>query len=149
MPHRTSETDREIFAFTGDVPAAERLAAAKAYLKSELTALRILHNAGATGLTVARARSASIDELLRTLFDHAVASFTRTHGPLPMPVALLALGGYGRGELAPWSDIDVMFLFPAKTKPADAKPLQEHLTQEILYLLWDCGLKVGHFHPHT
>jgi [protein-PII] uridylyltransferase len=61
-----------------------------------------------------------------------------------MPVALLALGGYGRGELAPWSDIDVMFLFPAKTKPADAKPLQEHLTQEILYLLWDCGLKVGH-----
>lgn len=144
MPHRTPETDREIFAFTGDVPAAERLAAAKAYLKSELTALRILHNAGATGLTVARARSASIDELLRTLFDHAVASFTRTHGPLPMPVALLALGGYGRGELAPWSDIDVMFLFPAKTKPAAAKPLQEHLTQEILYLLWDCGLKVGH-----
>jgi len=38
----------------------------------------------------------------------------------------------------------VMFLFPAKTKPAQAKPLQEHLTQEILYLLWDCGLKVGH-----
>jgi [protein-PII] uridylyltransferase len=134
----------EIFAFDGEASAPERLAAAKAYLKSELTALRILHNAGATGLTVVRARSASIDELLRALFDYAVASFIRAHGPLPMPVAFLALGGYGRGELAPWSDIDVMVLFPAKTKPAPAKPLQEHLTQEILYLLWDCGLKVGH-----
>jgi [protein-PII] uridylyltransferase len=56
----------------------------------------------------------------------------------------VALGGYGRGELSPLSDVDVMFLFPSKTKPADAKPLQEHLTNEILYPLWDCGLKVGH-----
>ena len=53
-------------------------------------------------------------------------------------------GGYGRGELSPLSDVDVMFLFPTKTKPADAKPLQQHLTDEILYILWDCGLKVGH-----
>ncbi|MBC7367721.1 MAG: nucleotidyltransferase domain-containing protein, partial [Undibacterium sp.] len=144
MPPRPTEPASEILAFTGDVPAPERLAAAKAYLKSEQVALRVLHNAGATGLTVVRARSATLDELLVALFDYAVASFIRLHGPLPMPVALIALGGYGRGELAPWSDIDVMFLFPAKTKPAQAKPLQEHLTQEILYLLWDCGLKVGH-----
>jgi [protein-PII] uridylyltransferase len=144
MPPRPSEPASEILAFNGDVPAPERLAAAKAYLKSEQVALRVLHNAGATGLTVVRARSATLDELLVALFDYAVASFIRIHGPLPMPVTLLALGGYGRGELAPWSDLDVMFLFPARTKPAQAKPLQEHLTQEILYLLWDCGLKVGH-----
>ena len=37
-----------------------------------------------------------------------------------------------------------MFLFPTKTKPAVVKPFQAHLTQEILYPLWDCGLKVGH-----
>jgi [protein-PII] uridylyltransferase len=144
MPPLPSEPASEILAFNGDVPAPERLAAAKAYLKSEQVALRVLHNAGATGLTVVHARSATLDELLVALFDYAVASFARAHGPLPMPVSLLALGGYGRSELAPWSDIDVMFLFPAKTKPAQAKPLQEHLTQEILYLLWDCGLKVGH-----
>lgn len=144
MPNRPPAPASEILAFGDDVPASERLAAAKAYLKSEQTALRFLHNANATGLAVVRARSRSMDELLVALFDYAVASFARIHGPLPMPVALVALGGYGRGELAPWSDIDVMFLFPAKTKAAQAKPLQEHLTQEILYLLWDCGLKVGH-----
>jgi [protein-PII] uridylyltransferase len=120
------------------------LAAAKSYLKAEQAALLASHQAGRTGLAIVRARSASIDTLLVALFDYAIASFTRQHGPQPMPVSLLALGGYGREELAPWSDIDVMFLFPAKTKAALAQPLQEHLTQEILYLLWDCGLKVGH-----
>ena len=68
----------------------------------------------------------------------------KERGIVPAPVALVALGGYGRGELSPLSDVDVMFLFPTKTKPAEAKPLQEHLTNEILYILWDCGLKVGH-----
>ena len=130
--------------FTGDVTAATRLAGAKSFLRDELASLRALHKSGAPGFAVTRARSDAVDALLSRLFDYAIASFTRTHGPLPMPVALIALGGYGRAELAPWSDVDVMFLFPAKTKSADAKPLQEHLTQEILYLLWDCGLKVGH-----
>lgn len=139
-----SASAREFLAFTGDVPAPARLAAAKAYLKAEQAALLASHQAGSTGLAIVRARSASIDRLLVALFDTAIAAFTAQHGPQPMPVSLLALGGYGREELAPWSDIDVMFLFPAKTKAALAQPLQEHLTQEILYLLWDCGLKVGH-----
>lgn len=139
-----SASAREFLAFTGVVPAPARLAATKAYLKAEQAVLMASHQAGSTGLTIVRARSASIDMLLAALFDYAIASFTRQHGPQPMPVSLLALGGYGREELAPWSDIDVMFLFPAKTKATLAQPLQEHLTQEILYLLWDCGLKVGH-----
>jgi len=139
-----SASAREFLAFTGVVPAPARLAATKAYLKAEQAVLMASHQAGSTGLTIVRARSASIDTLLVALFDYAIASFTRQHGPQPMPVSLLALGGYGREELAPWSDIDVMFLFPAKTKATLAQPLQEHLTQEILYLLWDCGLKVGH-----
>ena len=144
MSLSTSASAREFLAFAGDVPSPERLAAAKAYLKAEQVALLAAHQAGSTGLAIVRARSASIDTLLVALFDYAIAAFTRQHGPQPMPVSLLALGGYGREELAPWSDIDVMFLFPAKTKSALAQPLQEQLTQEILYLLWDCGLKVGH-----
>ena len=139
-----SASAREFLAFIGDVPAPARLAAAKAYLKAEQAVLLASHQAGSTGLAIVRARSDSIDTLLVALFDYAITSFTRQHGPQPMPVSLLALGGYGREELAPWSDIDVMFLFPAKTKATLAHPLQEHLTQEILYLLWDCGLKVGH-----
>jgi [protein-PII] uridylyltransferase len=130
--------------FTGDRPIAERLAACKEFLRVETAALRARHEAGATGLAITHERAEIIDALLIRLFDYAMAAFERAHGPLPAPVALVAAGGYGRGELSPWSDIDVMFLFPTKTKPAVAKPLQQHLTNEILYLLWDCGLKVGH-----
>src|SRR6185369_4950236 len=78
------------------------------------------------------------------LFDYALADYARKHGEPPSPVALLALGGYGRSELSPFSDIDIMFLFPPKAKPAAIQPLQEQLVGEILYPLWDCGRKVGH-----
>jgi [protein-PII] uridylyltransferase len=135
---------RERLQFTGDLPVTERLAACKEFLKNETAAVRARHAAGESGLQVCHERAQTIDELLSRLFNYALESYARNRGPLPAPVALLALGGYGRGELSPWSDVDVMFLFPTKTKPAEAKPLQEHLTNEILYILWDCGLKVGH-----
>ena len=130
--------------FVGEVPVADRLTACKEFLKRETAALRARHAAGESGLQVTHDRAETIDELLIHLFDCALDSYARNRGPLPAPVALVALGGYGRGELSPWSDVDVMFLFPTKTKPSDAKPLQEHLTNEILYILWDCGLKVGY-----
>ena len=144
MSEALQQHARERLTFTGQVPAAERLAACKAFLKEEMTALRARHEAGASGLEIARGRAEIMDAMLARLFDYALAAFTRQHGPPPSAVALIATGGYGRGELSPWSDLDVMFLFPAKTKPAAIKTLQEFLTQETLYLLWDCGLKVGH-----
>jgi [protein-PII] uridylyltransferase len=144
MPANIHQHARERLLFEGDVPTAQRLAACKEFLKTETAALRARHASGESGLQVARERAETIDELLRNLFDYALAAYARTRGALPAPVALVALGGYGRGELSPLSDVDVMFLFPTKTKPADAKPLQEQLTNEILYILWDCGLKVGH-----
>ncbi len=130
--------------FTGEVPIPDRLAACKEFLRTETTALRARHAAGESGLNVAHERAATIDELLSHLFNYAIESYSRTIPVPPPPVALVALGGYGRSELSPLSDVDVMFLFPTKTKPAEAKPLQQHLTNEILYILWDCGLKVGH-----
>jgi [protein-PII] uridylyltransferase len=126
--------------FADGASVAERLAACKAYLSAEGAKLRARHEAGASGLELVHARAASMDAMLTRLFDHAVAGF----GPLPAPVALVALGGYGRSELNPLSDVDVMFLFPAKTKPATVKPLMERLSNEVLYPLWDSGLKVGH-----
>ena len=135
---------RERLRFEGNVSVADRLAACKEFLKSETAALRARHDAGASGLQITHERAETIDELLRNLFDYAVTSYARGRESPSTPVALVALGGYGRGELSPWSDVDVMFLFPTKTPAAEAKPLQEHLTNEILYILWDCGLKVGH-----
>jgi [protein-PII] uridylyltransferase len=106
--------------------------------------IRMHHDAGEAGLRIAQARAGMIDEMLARLFDYALEAYRRARGEPPSPVCLIALGGYGRHELSPLSDIDVMFLFPAKTKPAVVKPLQEHLVNEVLYVLWDCDLKVGH-----
>ncbi len=144
MPDNVQYRASQHLRFVGEIPIAERLAACKEFLKVETAALRARHEAGAGGLVITHERADIIDALLLRLFDYAMAAYERAHGPLPAPVTLVALGGYGRRELSPWSDIDVMFLFPTKTKPAVAKPLQQHLTNEILYILWDCGLKVGH-----
>jgi [protein-PII] uridylyltransferase len=144
MPADIPLRARERLSFIGDVPLAARLAACKEFLKTETASLRARHEAGASGLQITQERARILDALLGQLFNYAIDSYARTRGAPPAPVALLALGGYGRGELSPWSDVDVMFLFPTKTKPAEAKPLQEHLSNEILYILWDCGLKVGH-----
>ena len=136
---------RKRLVFTADMPVAQRLAACKAYLKQADEEILRRHRGGEGGLTVAQARATEIDALIEHLFDHAAAQWRRTHtGELPVPVSLLALGGYGRGELCPKSDIDLMFLYPSGVKPEALKPFQEFLTQELLYILWDCALKVGH-----
>ena len=131
-----------------EVPAAQRLAACKTFLRLETAMTRTSHDAGESGVAVARARAATIDAMLVQLFDYAIASWKRAHPAPPEPpppeVTLVALGGYGRGELNPLSDIDLMFLYPANTRLAALEPFQKHLVNEILYPLWDCGLKVGH-----
>jgi [protein-PII] uridylyltransferase len=85
-----------------------------------------------------------MDALLGHLFDYALRSYTGPGAGSSLPVTLVALGGYGREELSPWSDVDVMFLCSQKIARNAAQPLREHLSQQILYPLWDCGLKVGH-----
>lgn len=144
MIGRIQKHARERLQFTGEVSVAQRLAACKTFLRLESAMIRMRHEAGESGLVIVRARAAMVEVMLAHLFDYATASYVRAHGALPAPVALIALGGFGRGELSPLSDVDLMFLYPSKVKPAEVKPLQEHLTNEILYVLWDCGLKVGH-----
>ena len=54
-------------------------------------------------------------------------------------ISIAAVGGYGRGTLAPGSDIDLLFILPYKQTPWG-----EQVTEYILYMLWDLGQKVGH-----
>ena len=143
MSEPLPSTIRQRLEFTADTPAAERLSDCKAFLKEAMADLQAKHLHGASGLEVARERAAIIDALIIRLFDQALERYVRTRSPAPA-VALVALGGYGRAELSPWSDVDVMFLYPSKTKPAVMEPFQALLTQDVLYPLWDCGLKVGH-----
>jgi [protein-PII] uridylyltransferase len=141
---RIQKHARERLHFTEAASRADRLVACKTFLRLESAMIRMRHDGGESGLKVAQARSAMVDVLLAHLFNFALGSYERSHGALPSAVSLLALGGYGRGELNPLSDIDIMFLFPPKVKPAAVQPMQQHLIDEVLYILWDCGLKVGH-----
>ena len=91
------------------------------------------------GAAVMREQCFLIDELVRALFDLVTGEVY----PLPNPtsgerLAIVAVGGYGRGELAPYSDIDLLFLLPYKRTPHT-----EQVVEYLLYILWDLGLKIG------
>jgi [protein-PII] uridylyltransferase len=130
--------------FTADTPAAARLAACRTYLDAEGSRIREQHQAGAPGRKVAEALSDRMDGLLVPLFTTAIAAWRNQHGEPPVPVCLVALGGYGRAELSPLSDVDVMFLYPEVRKTPELAKFQEHLSNGILYPLWDLKLKIGH-----
>ncbi len=79
-------------------------------------------------------------EAYTTLADTLILGILRGILPTPIPqFAILATGGYGRRMMAPYSDIDLLFLFEGEDE-ATLKPLVECL----LYCLWDQGFKVGH-----
>jgi [protein-PII] uridylyltransferase len=124
---------------------AQELPRYKAFLKVETHRLKLRHRAGAGGLEICRARAAILDVLLRHLWDAAKASLSEQGRKEFPPLALVALGGYGRAELNPHSDIDFMFLH-SRQVAGGSRPLP-HLSRiidGILYPLWDLGLKVGH-----
>ncbi len=87
-----------------------------------------------TGLQAARMLARLTDALITALFEHAADALGE-----PEVLSVTATGGYGRGTLAPFSDIDLLFL--TAQKPA-AHTLQ--VVEYMLYFLWDLGLKVGH-----
>ena len=130
--------------FTSDTPAPARLAACRTYLESEGRRIQEQHQAGAPGRQVAQALADRMDGLLVTLFTTTLAGWRKLHGEPPLPVCLVALGGYGRHELSPLSDVDVMFLYPEAKKSPELTKFQEHLSNGILYPLWDLKLKIGH-----
>jgi [protein-PII] uridylyltransferase len=128
-PYQFEERLAELAPLTGDA-------------KSDLAALRRLvertHAGGASGQTVVRLQSAGMDRLVEALWTSAAAG-TAARLP-PSPVALVALGGYGRRELNPFSDIDLLVLHGEKGPDAYVKAASER----FLYSLWDLKLEVGY-----
>ncbi len=92
------------------------------------------------GQAAARQLSAIQDSVIQVLYDFAVKEFYQPSKKDAFEqLTVVATGGYGRGELAPGSDVDLLFIRPFKPTTWD-----QHVIEFILYMLWDLGLKVGH-----
>ena len=96
------------------------------------TRLRLLDDPSLQGRAFAEAWRAEVDAWLTVRFASATGEAGAASG-----LALVAVGGYGRGDLAPGSDLDLLLLHRAKQPPAE-------IAQQIWYPIWDEGLKLGH-----
>jgi [protein-PII] uridylyltransferase len=115
-----------------------RLEFFRSALAQGLESLKLMHAGGASGQTSVKAHASLIDDVIRSLtkliMADAAAGDTR-----PEPVVIVALGGYGRGELHPSSDIDLMVIHDG-----ELEAYVQRVAQELLYTLWDLGLQIGH-----
>ena len=148
LPHRRALVDRraltEALLALPDQAAPAMRAAAVALLKQALATgrteiARRLAEHPSRGLDASNAGAYLIDAVLQALF----AFTTERLHPLANPTAgerllLLAVGGYGRGEMAPFSDVDIGFVTPGRQTPWG-----EQVIESILYALWDLQLKIG------
>ncbi|MBF0421625.1 MAG: [protein-PII] uridylyltransferase [Magnetococcales bacterium] len=97
--------------------------------------LHAIHLQGASGEFIVKGHAALTDVCLKRIF-----SIIHSH-PVQEEefLTLVATGGYGRGELAPFSDIDLLFILPN-----DSRPKHEKMVERMLYCLWDLGMDIGH-----
>lgn len=122
----------------GDATAISR--ELRTFLKIEDQRLKIAHRCGALGIQTAAARSSVLDLVVERAYQAAtlLGDIDDSSDKAQHVCAVVALGGYGRGELAPYSDLDILFLYP------NHRALQtRRLVEQILRLLWDAGLTVG------
>jgi len=125
--------------------ASEEMQRFKSFLKVETHRLKLAHHSGYDGRDVCAARARLIDVLLRSLWSAAKGTLSEQAQREFPSLALVALGGYGRSELNPHSDVDFMFLHQGQVAASGkAMPHLARLVDGVLYPLWDLRLKVGH-----
>lgn len=112
--------------------------AAREFLDATRERLFAWHCEGAGGAAVVQAYTAAVDGLIQVLFDASANEAQQKFPILDQSFALVAQGGYGRAELNPYSDLDLLFLYPYKSEP-----FIEYVAERILYTLWDARLTVG------
>ncbi|MET0429453.1 MAG: [protein-PII] uridylyltransferase [Microvirga sp.] len=119
---------------------AELVPGLKAYLDEGRAAAERHLLEKRNGLSCARRLSAQMDTVVRAVYDAVVHHLYPIGNPTTEErLAVVATGGYGRGTMAPGSDVDLLFLLPYK-KTA----WSESVVEAMLYVLWDLKLKVGH-----
>src|SRR5437773_2075344 len=134
-----AHAERELTS-TGAQRPTDVLPVYRRFLKIEEHRLRLRQRAGDGGREVCARRVDLIDVLLRHVFAAANHVVNDRNGT--SPIALVALGGYGRRELIPCSDVDVMFLH--REQGRNVSKATSKIIEQVLYLLWDIGFKVGH-----
>ncbi|MCX5567668.1 [protein-PII] uridylyltransferase [Kaistia sp. K-TC2] len=134
----------ELLALAAGLEKSAIRAAVLAHLKQRLREGRASAEAqliaDGRGSVCASSLSALQDEIIGAIYEVASRHIYPAENPTSAErMALVAVGGYGRGMLAPGSDIDLLFVLPYKQTPWG-----ESIVEFVLYMLWDLGLKVGH-----
>lgn len=127
QPEALAEIDRQVL-----------VRAAREHLAARWAEIRAQHHAGASGRSVLRALTQAADDVVRGIVDFGLAPIERRRQILGR-AAVCALGGYGRGELSPCSDLDVCLLYDGQFD-ADLEALNAFLVP----FLWDIGFKTGY-----
>lgn len=121
-----------------EVPRNDCIAAARQFASEQREQVRERHAAGESGLNVVRMLTDNADRLIRGVLDFGLCSVANRQ-TLMSRISLCALGGYGRSELSPFSDLDVCLLYETSLDD-NTRALNSYL----LHFLWDLGFEVGY-----
>lgn len=136
----TSQTPADIVSTLGPFrPDGAWGRTARDYLARARELLFAEHCAGGSGRSVVEGYTRVVDDVVLGLFAAARADYEERSAVLDQRLAAIAQGGYGRGELNPCSDVDLLVLYPHRPDS-----YVETVTEKVLYALWDTGMTVGH-----
>ncbi|NNK44999.1 MAG: bifunctional uridylyltransferase/uridylyl-removing protein, partial [Altererythrobacter sp.] len=137
---KTAEAINALVAKQGDKARRDVVSLLKDVLDKGRTEIaKRLEEKPSAGHECVAAQALLIDQILRLVHDHVIEHvYPVGNRSSAEKLAILAVGGYGRAEMAPHSDVDIAFITPIKRAA-----WCEQVIEAMLYFLWDLGLKVG------